>query len=72
MFGPCPALGSHADLGLWCGPAAVNLKKGKESLGAYGYEAVLGRLKTELDAIMGGGGREPLGRRSLGTLDDCG
>ncbi len=59
MFGPCPVLGSHADLGLWCGPAAVNLKRGTESLGAYGYEEVLGRLKVELDRIIGGpGGRE--------------
>jgi len=30
-----PGETDDADLGLWCGPAAVNLKKGTESLGAY-------------------------------------
>jgi len=29
-----PGETDDADLGLWCGPAAVNLKKGTESLGA--------------------------------------
>ena len=47
-----PGETAAADLGLWCGPAAVNLKKGTESLGAYGYDEVLGRLKTELDVII--------------------
>ena len=49
-----PGETDDADLGLWCGPAAVNLKKGTESLGAYGYDEVLGRLKTELGGIIGG------------------
>jgi (E)-4-hydroxy-3-methylbut-2-enyl-diphosphate synthase len=49
-----PGETDDADLGLWCGPAAVNLKRGTESLGAYGYDEVLGRLKVELDGIIGG------------------
>ena len=52
-----PGETDDADLGLWCGPAAVNLKKGTESLAAYGYEEVLGRLKVELDAIIGARGK---------------
>jgi (E)-4-hydroxy-3-methylbut-2-enyl-diphosphate synthase len=41
-----------ADLGLWCGPSFVNLKRGGEALGAVSYEEVLPRLKQELDALI--------------------
>jgi (E)-4-hydroxy-3-methylbut-2-enyl-diphosphate synthase len=47
-----PGETDDADLGLWCGPRAVNLKRGGEKLGAFGYEEVLGRLKEELDQII--------------------
>ena len=47
-----PGETDDADLGLWCGPVAVNLKRGEESLGAYSYDEVLGRLRIELDAII--------------------
>lgn len=47
-----PGETDDADLGLWCGPAAVNLKRGEESLGAYPYDEVLGRLRSELDALV--------------------
>ena len=47
-----PGETDDADLGLWCGPVAVNLKRGEESLGAYAYDEVLGRLRVELDAII--------------------
>jgi (E)-4-hydroxy-3-methylbut-2-enyl-diphosphate synthase len=47
-----PGETDDADLGLWCGPRAVNLKRGGEKLGAFGYEEVLGRLKEELDEII--------------------
>ncbi len=42
-----------ADLGLWCGPAAVNLKRGSEMLGAYRYDEVLDRLRVALDELIG-------------------
>ena len=42
-----------ADLGLWCGPAAVNLKRGSEVLGAYRYDEVLDRLRVALDELIG-------------------
>ena len=47
-----PGETDDADLGLWCGPLAVNLKRGEESLGHYPYDEILGRLKSELDAII--------------------
>ena len=47
-----PGETDDADLGLWCGPAKVNLKKGTEALGAFGYDEILPRLKLELDALI--------------------
>jgi len=47
-----PGETDDADLGLWCGPKVVNLKKGPEDLGAYGYDEILGRLKDELDKLI--------------------
>jgi (E)-4-hydroxy-3-methylbut-2-enyl-diphosphate synthase len=47
-----PGETDDADLGLWCGPRSVNLKRGGEKLGAFGYDEVLGRLKEELDQII--------------------
>lgn len=47
-----PGETDDADLGLWCGPTHVNLKKGPESLGAYPYDQILSRLKAELDALI--------------------
>jgi len=47
-----PGETDDADLGLWCGPNYVNLKKGEESLGAYPYDQILAKLKQELDALI--------------------
>jgi len=47
-----PGETDDADLGLWCAPNYVNLKKGEESLGAYKYDEILPRLKRELDTII--------------------
>jgi len=47
-----PGETDDADLGLWCGPLAVNLKRGEASLGHYPYDEILPRLKQELDAII--------------------
>src|SRR5438477_11429268 len=47
-----PGETDDADLGLWCGPNQVNLKRRSESLGAYPYNEILGRLKQELDALI--------------------
>ena len=47
-----PGETDDADLGLWCGPAKVNLKRGTEALGAFGYDEILPRLKLELDQLI--------------------
>jgi (E)-4-hydroxy-3-methylbut-2-enyl-diphosphate synthase len=47
-----PGETDQADLGLWCGPCTVNLKRRDVTLGPYGYEEVLGRLREEMDAII--------------------
>jgi (E)-4-hydroxy-3-methylbut-2-enyl-diphosphate synthase len=47
-----PGETDDADLGLWCGPNHVNLKRGGQELGAFGYDAILRRLKDELDQLI--------------------
>ena len=47
-----PGETDDADLGLWCGPRTVNLKRKDEPLGAYTYDEVLGRLREELDKLI--------------------
>jgi len=47
-----PGETDDADLGLWCGPNHVNLKKGTESLGAFPYDQILDRLRQELDQVI--------------------
>ncbi|MEZ6096604.1 MAG: (E)-4-hydroxy-3-methylbut-2-enyl-diphosphate synthase [Pirellulaceae bacterium] len=47
-----PGETDDADLGLWCGPNYVNLKKGTEELGAFPYNEILDRLRAELDALI--------------------
>ena len=47
-----PGETDDADLGLWCGPNYVNLKRGSTALGQYGYEEILPRLKAELDDVI--------------------
>jgi (E)-4-hydroxy-3-methylbut-2-enyl-diphosphate synthase len=47
-----PGETDDADLGLWCGPNFVNLKRGSAELGAYPYDKILDRLKAELDALI--------------------
>jgi (E)-4-hydroxy-3-methylbut-2-enyl-diphosphate synthase len=47
-----PGETDDADLGLWCGPRHVNLKRGGEKLGTYGYDEILSRLRKELDKLI--------------------
>ena len=47
-----PGETDHADLGLWCGPDRVHLKRGGTPLGAFSFDEVLVRLKAELDALI--------------------
>lgn len=47
-----PGETDDADLGLWCGPKFVNLKRKAHSLGSFGYDQILGRLRQELDFLI--------------------
>ena len=47
-----PGETDDADLGMWCGPTHVNLKKGTETLGSFSYEDILLQLKKEVDQMI--------------------
>jgi (E)-4-hydroxy-3-methylbut-2-enyl-diphosphate synthase len=47
-----PGETDDADLGLWCGPNYVNLKRGGEPVGQFDYESILAHLKDELDELI--------------------
>ena len=47
-----PGETDDADLGMWCAPSFVNLKRGPESLGSFPYDVILGELRTELDKLI--------------------
>lgn len=47
-----PGETDDADLGMWCAPSFVNLKRGTETLGQFTYDEILGRLRTELDRLI--------------------
>jgi (E)-4-hydroxy-3-methylbut-2-enyl-diphosphate synthase len=47
-----PGETDDADLGMWCAPTYVNLKRGTESLGHFTYDEILGQLRRELDKLI--------------------
>lgn len=47
-----PGETDHADLGLWCAPNFVNLKRGSEELGHFPYDSVIPRLLEEVDKLI--------------------
>ncbi|MDO8462625.1 MAG: (E)-4-hydroxy-3-methylbut-2-enyl-diphosphate synthase [Deltaproteobacteria bacterium] len=47
-----PGETDDADLGLWCAPTVVNLKKKDELIGTYSYEEIIPRLKQEVDRLI--------------------
>ncbi len=47
-----PGETDEADLGLWCAPNFVNLKKGKEELGAFRYEEVIPQLLKQVNLLI--------------------
>ncbi len=50
-----PGETDDADLGLWCAPGFVNLKRGGASLGSYGYDEIIDQLLTELNILIESG-----------------
>ncbi len=47
-----PGETDDADLGLWCGPNYVNLKRRGEKVGAFKYDEILDRLDSELKYLI--------------------
>jgi (E)-4-hydroxy-3-methylbut-2-enyl-diphosphate synthase len=47
-----PGETDDADLGLWCGPKLVNLKRKGTLVGAFSYEEIIPRLIAELDSLI--------------------
>jgi len=47
-----PGETDDADLGLWCAPNFVNLKRSSRELGQFPYDQILGKLKSELDSLI--------------------
>jgi (E)-4-hydroxy-3-methylbut-2-enyl-diphosphate synthase len=47
-----PGETDDADLGLWCGPTHVNLKRKTDTVGAFAYDEILPRLKAALDELI--------------------
>jgi (E)-4-hydroxy-3-methylbut-2-enyl-diphosphate synthase len=47
-----PGETDDADLGLWCAPNFVNLKRGPELVGQFPYDEALIHLKSEIDKLV--------------------
>ena len=47
-----PGETDEADIGLWCAPGFVNLKRGAELIGRFSYEEVLEHLTQEVRAVI--------------------
>lgn len=47
-----PGETDDADLGLWCGPNRVNLKRGTEVVGSFPYDEILPKLREQLDQLI--------------------
>lgn len=50
-----PGETDDADLGVWCGPNQVHLKRRSTPLGAFGYGEILDVLRAELDRHLAAG-----------------
>ncbi len=47
-----PGETDDADIGMWCGPLGVNLKRGEELVGHFPYDTVLNETKRLLDELI--------------------
>ena len=47
-----PGETDDADLGLWCGPNYVNLKRGESKVGAFRYNEILDHLQIEINKLI--------------------
>lgn len=63
-----PGETDDADLGLWCGPTHVNLKRRAVTVGAFTYDEILPRLRRELDDLIAARTGDP--RSAVGSQRD--
>jgi (E)-4-hydroxy-3-methylbut-2-enyl-diphosphate synthase len=47
-----PGETDEADIGLWCAPKHVNLKRGEELIGAFSYEEIVPKLMEEIEVVL--------------------
>ena len=47
-----PGETDDADLGLWCAPNHVNLKRGKVLVGQFSYEEIIPKLQSEIELAL--------------------
>ena len=47
-----PGETDDADIGMWCGPLGVNLKRGEDLVGHYPYDTVLDETRLLLDEVI--------------------
>ena len=47
-----PGETDEADLGLWCAPSHVNLKKKEKLIGKFSYDEILPKVKLELEELI--------------------
>ena len=47
-----PGETDDADIGMWCGPTTVNLKRGPETIGSFSYDEVMDALHAELGRLV--------------------
>jgi (E)-4-hydroxy-3-methylbut-2-enyl-diphosphate synthase len=47
-----PGETDDADLGMWCAPSFVNLKRGETNIGQFTYDEILGKVREELDRLI--------------------
>jgi (E)-4-hydroxy-3-methylbut-2-enyl-diphosphate synthase len=50
-----PGETDDADIGLWCAPQHVNLKRRSVALGTYRYDEILDKVKAELETLIAEG-----------------
>jgi len=59
-----PGETDDADLGMWCAPSFVNLKRGPQTIGQFTYDEILPRLRMELDKLIESRNSQPATRNS--------
>ncbi|HQH27073.1 MAG TPA: flavodoxin/ferredoxin-dependent (E)-4-hydroxy-3-methylbut-2-enyl-diphosphate synthase [Oligoflexia bacterium] len=47
-----PGETDEADIGLWCAPGFVNLKRGHELIGRFSYAEVIARMREEAEDVL--------------------